>query len=249
MVGGYGGGGIGQGGVGAVMQLLCAHPNSIVMDHIDLIFFPPNTTSTLQPLDMGVIRNLKCHYRSAINKRVIRDLDANAETRASEVVKRIKLIDCIYLLKDAWSKVQPATINNCFAHAGFKAPDIETLETFETPDNLTTEDWVEFVDFDNDTETTGDLDDEEITQGVKRRKLNPADETVEEDDHEDEQTTRLQLNTALDTVRSFLQTNRLESSRLKLQDIARDVSSVFAAKQTQSAITSFFPAPTSPASH
>lgn len=31
--------------------------------NISLKFFPPNTTSKLQPLDQGVIKNFKCHYR------------------------------------------------------------------------------------------------------------------------------------------------------------------------------------------
>jgi hypothetical protein len=31
-----------------------------------LVFLPANTTSMLQPMDQGVIRSLKCHYRKLI---------------------------------------------------------------------------------------------------------------------------------------------------------------------------------------
>ena len=60
-----------------------AHPSDIAFSNIKLIFLPPNTTSTLQPLDIGVIRNFKCHYRSAINKRVIRDLNGKFNGHAA----------------------------------------------------------------------------------------------------------------------------------------------------------------------
>nr|XP_047142814.1 tigger transposable element-derived protein 4-like [Hydra vulgaris] len=43
-----------------------AHPHIEGLSNINLIFFPPNTTSVLQPMDQGVIRSLKAHYRHKI---------------------------------------------------------------------------------------------------------------------------------------------------------------------------------------
>ena len=40
-----------------------AHPEIKKLTNINLIFLPPNTTSVLQQMDQGVIRNLKAHYR------------------------------------------------------------------------------------------------------------------------------------------------------------------------------------------
>ncbi|XP_057316743.1 tigger transposable element-derived protein 4-like [Hydractinia symbiolongicarpus] len=43
-----------------------AHPSISNLTNIHLVFLPPNTTSVLQPMDQGVIRSLKAHYRRRV---------------------------------------------------------------------------------------------------------------------------------------------------------------------------------------
>lgn len=93
-----------------------AHPKSIEnLKNIRLVFFPPNTTSKLQPMDQGVIKNLKCHYRRRILKKIINAIDNN-----QPVIESINLRDCISELSKAWHDVNETTIKNCFSKAGFK---------------------------------------------------------------------------------------------------------------------------------
>ena len=52
-----------------------AHPQDVELTNIEVVFLPPNTTSLLQPMDMGIIKNLKGHYRSKLHTRLISELD------------------------------------------------------------------------------------------------------------------------------------------------------------------------------
>ena len=115
----------------------------------------------------------------------------------------------------------------------------EAEEIFETPENFTHEEWNDFIDFDNQLETAGELNDAEIIQAVKRRRIEEEDA---DDEEIDPMVTRRELNKALDTVRSFLQTNCLEHSRLELENISRDVNTFYATHQTQATIQRYFTA-------
>lgn len=54
-----------------------SHPKSVQekLRAIKLSFFPPNATSVLQPLDLGIIRTLKHYYRYALVKRRLDHMD------------------------------------------------------------------------------------------------------------------------------------------------------------------------------
>jgi hypothetical protein len=43
-----------------------AHPVLENLENIHFMYLPANTTSVLQPMDQGVIRSLKCHFRRLI---------------------------------------------------------------------------------------------------------------------------------------------------------------------------------------
>lgn len=47
------------------------HPPAIELENIKLKFFPANTTAAIQPLDQGIIRNFKAHYRRCLVKHAI----------------------------------------------------------------------------------------------------------------------------------------------------------------------------------
>lgn len=93
-----------------------AHDKNIKakLQSIQLEFFPPNLTPILQPMDRGIIRTLKVHYRDAIVMKMIDQIENNLP------IKKITLLDAINILSYVWdTKITSTIICNCFRKAGF----------------------------------------------------------------------------------------------------------------------------------
>ncbi|XP_049313177.1 tigger transposable element-derived protein 4-like [Bactrocera dorsalis] len=108
-----------------------AHPKNVQanLKNIKLQYFPPNLTSVLQPMDQGIIQNLKQHYRKRIVMKVLAHMEEPTPTTVS-------LLDAIRDLNKTWNLgVKPQTISNCFRKAGFAKGELMQ--------NATTDDWDE----------------------------------------------------------------------------------------------------------
>lgn len=94
-----------------------------------LAYFPPNTTSHLQPLDQGIINSLKVHYRSRMLVKVVSEME-NANGFSS--VSSVNLLDAIHLISYAWNiLVLKETVVNCFRKAGFQKQSQCEMEPVE----------------------------------------------------------------------------------------------------------------------
>ena len=105
-----------------------AHPNVPGLKSVNLVFLPPNSTSITQPMDQGVIKNLKVHYRKLIIQKKIRAIDSKTDLV-------ITVLDALHMLNQAWSNVTSTTISNCFRHAGFQTPVDDGDQSDEDPDD------------------------------------------------------------------------------------------------------------------
>ena len=68
-----------------------SHPKDKPLSNVKLVFLPANTTSTLQPLDQGIIANLKVNYR----KRLLRSVLAARLTRAKRSIRSTSAFPCL----------------------------------------------------------------------------------------------------------------------------------------------------------
>jgi len=104
-----------------VLDNCTAHP-SISLKNIKLEFLPPNTTSLIQPLDMGVIQNLKIKYRATLVNYILEKIEDNLlepKSTAIDISKKINILQAIQFISDSWRDVSSQTIKNCFRKCYF----------------------------------------------------------------------------------------------------------------------------------
>jgi hypothetical protein len=77
--------------------------------------FKPNLTAHIQPMDQGIIRCFKAHYRSKYIHRAINRYDAGVT--ASELYN-INQLQAMRLADVAWHEVDATTIRHCWQKAG-----------------------------------------------------------------------------------------------------------------------------------
>jgi len=114
------------------------HYTSYEPSNIKIEFLEPNMTSHIQPLDAGIIRSFKAHYRAGFCQHAL-ELD---EAGQSEIWK-VNIKEGMEIARSAWRKVTAATISNCWAHAAIvpaAEPDITSASlieaSFSTPDEV-----------------------------------------------------------------------------------------------------------------
>nr|XP_054933900.1 tigger transposable element-derived protein 4-like [Dermacentor andersoni] len=90
-----------------------AHGHIKNLKAVQLEFMPPNTTAVLQPMDQGVVRNLKLLYRSRVLNRMV----LCAENGKGY---NVDLRSAVGMLADAWKAMRQDTIRNCFRHTALR---------------------------------------------------------------------------------------------------------------------------------
>ena len=107
-----------------------AHPK-LEFSNIRLIFLPPNCTASLQPMDQGIIRCLKSHYRRRLMVKLLEASDRGEKFQLS-------LLDAIHMIAQSWDMVSSDTIRNCFKHSGIASRSYD----FEEEDELPLAEWL-----------------------------------------------------------------------------------------------------------
>ena len=96
--------------------------------NITAFFLPPNTTSKLQPCDQNMIACIKSNYKKILKNKII---DEHGDFY--ENLNKIDLKDAIFMISEAWDKVDEKTIQCSWNKVKsllpeFEATDVEYLD-------------------------------------------------------------------------------------------------------------------------
>lgn len=95
-----------------------AHHVDVDLTNVEVLFLPPNTTSGLQPMDMGVIANFKVFYRRRVIDRMLFALDRSRIQGEAAPDLRVTPLMAVQFIYGAWNQIQRSTFRNCFLKGG-----------------------------------------------------------------------------------------------------------------------------------
>jgi hypothetical protein len=82
----------------------------LTLSNTEVLFLPPNTTSTLQPMDAGVIMSFKRHYRRYHIRWMLEQIEGGKD--ASDL--KMDVLQAVRYIVRAWDEVTPEVISNCW---------------------------------------------------------------------------------------------------------------------------------------
>ena len=215
-----------------------AHNDLPLLQNVNVQFLPPNTTSVLQPLDQGIIKNLKVHYRKRVVEHILSAIENDRDPA-------VNLLQAMRMASMAWDAVTPTTISTCFKKCGFPSssenendevaqdtnfPEVNDEEAWNkvcSALNVTTT-FQEYVDVDLDVDVVGTLSDDEIIREV-------STEAIPDDDDESDDVPIDPPIPRKAALQYFTELSMLDSVHRAVQ---QNVSNT-----TQTKITSFFAQP------
>lgn len=220
------------------------HTKVPVLKATKVVFFPPNTTSHLQPIDQGVVHSVKSQYRTRLVERLLFDMQ---QDRATVIDVRF----AVQVISAVWNGLRSEVVKNCFTKAGFKCGDmVEEGPHMEDPedDGFENEAWAliqeagqvpesfeDFVSADMDLVCSEELTDEAILAQVNGA-CALADEPEEEDEEDiaEPKVSALEADEHLRALQRYCeQQEGLQGEVFYLQKLGRKlIQSAFSKKQT-----------------
>lgn len=95
-----------------VLDNCTGHPAAELLkkDNVSVFFLPPNCTSLIQPMDQGLLRSLKCLYKSDFLRRLLSS--CNSGTGIQQFSKDYNIRDAIFNAANSWDSVSQETLIN-----------------------------------------------------------------------------------------------------------------------------------------
>uniref|UniRef100_A0A915DEH2 DDE-1 domain-containing protein n=1 Tax=Ditylenchus dipsaci TaxID=166011 RepID=A0A915DEH2_9BILA len=206
------------------------HPLRLTFSKITIRFFLPNTTALSQPMDQGIIQNLKAHYRRFLLRDRIKAIDSKQDFL-------FNLLNALHCLRKSWGEVKSSTIANCFRHAAFKIDDVPPAEEDDDAVDELLLTWARLQDLgdfeEGEMEDYLHIDDEVVTDGAQTLEdiveeiaannsqladSETMDVDVEDVDPVEPPITSIEALKAMEIVRRYTEKNFADLSILKCSD-------------------------------
>ncbi|XP_066970877.1 tigger transposable element-derived protein 1-like [Macrobrachium rosenbergii] len=100
-----------------VLDSALGHPSNLgeIYPNVKVVYFPPNTTSLLQPMDQGVIASFRAYYTRTTVRNVLRVIeDRSNKMDVKQVWKDYSYLDAVKNIKNAWNEVKQSSLNGAW---------------------------------------------------------------------------------------------------------------------------------------
>nr|XP_037280134.1 LOW QUALITY PROTEIN: tigger transposable element-derived protein 6-like [Rhipicephalus microplus] len=223
------------------------HVQASLTRAVTLLFLPPNTTSKVQPLELGIICAFKSYYRHRVVERLLIAVDRPA----ANLPLRVTLYSALEMLKASWIEVTATCVQNCFCKAGFidAGPNAEPENPKEdrstnwwqrvVDSDLRELDisWDDFITADDDADTAEPSTDEGIVNEVRGK--SDTEESYDDKTLEPATTSVLVAIDYIDSLRQLVYAKNLSEEHAaaltKLETVL-----ITSALSKQTCITDFF---------
>lgn len=185
-----------------------AHPdvNAMISENVIVKYLPPNCTSLIQPMDQGVIRSFKCHYRKLIVQKLVGANDRR------EFIKSLNIKTALWAAAASWDYVTPQVLkrvwNNLLHNedAPNSLVEIQT-DTITIPSGCTIDAVEKWMVCDSDVAPFAIISEDEIVDMVTQSQEDELDSNSEESDegNADETPTLAQAIEASSILLGFLE--------------------------------------------
>lgn len=150
-----------------------AHPADVPpLKNVRVLFFPPNCASALQPMELGVIRYVKAHYRKSLIRKLLINVEQNQPPR------KMNILEAMHMICLAWEQISPSVLLSCFRAGGFCGDVGPAVGETEETNDITEEEWrgiannsqvtiEDFINCDEGLLVAESKDSEEISLGNK----------------------------------------------------------------------------------
>lgn len=186
-----------------------AHPSADLLQSRDgkikVMFLPQNTTALIQPLDQGIIRAFKAHYRRELLGAIV-----SSDDDMEAYLKSLNLKGVAYSVGLAWQSVTQPTIQHCWKKCSFSISETNNVDSDEpflgfgdndvqsarniVDSNITLDDLVNWAECDSSDPVSEAIDEQDIIAAVRDKNDGDEDECESEVDETEVPSVRQVIN-------------------------------------------------------